>query len=276
MGHLKSEFVWAHESVLTSPIRSKRYQAPGQSAFLILKGGMEVETDAGKLHVGAGHWCFPHQGPRWLRAEVGAHLLSIRSRLYWPGGQPLFNSPIATVIEARAAPMLEKRARALIHVVSRAVPGAKADLPWRKTDLPTYFRLLRAFDAWLYAYVETMLATGVAPSRLAMIDPRVLRVITKLDELPLDQGIDDSVLSAESGLSLSQLSRLFVQQVKLTPRQYFEGRKLTLAKTLIRSSPLAIKQVAYETGFGSLPAFSRWFHQQTGQSPRDFRQREQV
>lgn len=276
LGHLTSELVWAHESVLVEPMRSKRYQAPGQSAFLIYKGELKVETDAGAVVVGPGNWCFPHQGPRHLWMEPGGHILTVRFRVYWPGGEPLFNTPIATVFEAASAPRLEKQARVLVRTVDKAIPGAKAGLPWKKTDLLTYFRFQRAFDAWLYVYVDTMLRLGAVPSRLAKTDPRVLKVVAWLDELPLDHTLKEAELLAECGLSSSQLNRLFAQQFSVTPHQYFENRRLTRAKTLIRSSPSAIKQIAYEVGFGSLPAFSRWFRQRTGQSPREFRQREQV
>lgn len=276
LGHLKSEFVWAHDSVLEKPMHSLRYQAPGQSVFLVLKGELQVETDAGSRVVGPGNWCFPHQGPRVLRMAAGGHVLTIRFRLYWPGGEPLFNAPVATVIEAAKVPRLEKQARTLIRTVARAIPGAGADLPWRKTDLLTHFRFQQALDAWLYVYVETMLGLGEVPSRLAKIDPRVLRAVAWLDELPLDREIIEKQLLAESGLSMSQLNRLFTQQFAVTPHHYFDNRKLTRAKTLIRSSPMAIKQVAFEVGFGSLPAFSRWFRQKTGQSPREFKTREQV
>jgi AraC-like DNA-binding protein len=276
LGHLKSEFIWAYETVLAQPIRSKRYQAPGQSAFLILKGNLEVTTDAGEVRVGPGDWCFPHQGPRLLRMEAGGAILNVRFRVYWPGGDPLFNSPVAEVIAASAAPKLEKQARALARAVGRALPGAKADLPWRKTDLLTYIRLQRTFDAWVYAYTEAMLRAGAVPSRLAKIDPRVLHVLSWLDELPLDHIVSEAELLAESRLSISQLNRLFTQQFSLTPIQYFETRKLTRAKTLIRSSPKSVKQVAYGLGFASLPAFSRWFRKKSGQSPREFQKSEQV
>ena len=276
LGHLTSELVFAHESVLAEPIRSKRYQAPGQSAFLIYKGDLRVETDAGCVVVGPGNWCLPHQGPRLLKMERGGHILVVRFRVYWPGGEPLFNAPIATVFNAAFAPRLEKQGRVLVRTVTRAMPGVKADLPWRKTDLLTFVRFQRAFDAWLYVYVDTMLRLGAVPSRLAKTDPRVLKVVAWIDELPLHHALKESQLLAESGLSSSQLNRLFAQQFAVTPHQYFENRKLTRAKTLIRSSPSAIKQIAYEVGFGSLPAFSRWFRQRTGQSPREFRQSEQV
>lgn len=276
LGHLKSELVFAHESKLVKPIRSKRYQAPGQSAFLIYKGELNVETDAGRVAVGPGHWCLPHQGPRLLYMEPGGHVLAVRFRVYWPGGEPLFNAPIATVFNASDAPQLEKHGRLLVRTVERALPGVKAELPWKKTDLLTYFRFQRAFDAWLYVYVDTMLRLGAVPSRLAKIDPRVLKVVGWLDELPLGHALAEAELLEESGLSVSQLNRLFTQQFAQTPHQYFENRKLTRARTLIRSSPMAIKQIAFEVGFGSLPAFSRWFRQRTGQSPREFKKHEQV
>lgn len=276
LGHLKAEFVWAHDRVLDKPMRSLRYQAPGQSAFLVLKGELAVDTSAGGVVVGPGNWCLPHQGPRSLFMATGGQVLTVRFRLYWPGGDPLFNAPVAAVFPAAQAPRLEKQARVLARTVARAVPGAKGDLPWRKVDLLTHFRFQRAFDAWLYVYVETMLRLGAVPSRLATTDPRVLRVVSWLDGLPPDHALTEAELLAEGGLSASQLNRVFIQQFGMTPHHYFENRKLTQAKTLLRSTPRAVKQVAFEVGFGSLAAFSRWFLRKAGQSPRDFRRHEQV
>ncbi|MFA6289980.1 MAG: AraC family transcriptional regulator [Opitutaceae bacterium] len=277
LGHLKSEFVWAHDHhVLVNQFKTMRYQAPGQTAYLVLKGELNVETDAGRVTVGPGHWCVPHHGPRLLRMDTPGQHLSVRFRLYWPGGEPLFNAPIATVFTAEEGLLLEKKTRVLIRTVAKAIPGVAADLPWRKADLMTHFVFQRTFGAWLHAYVETMLRLGVVPSRLAKKDPRVLDLIKKLDEFPLTQTIDEKSLFAGSGLSSSQMNRLFIQYFSCTPHQYLERRKFTHARMLIRSSSLAIKEIAYEVGFGSLSAFSRWFKQKSRQSPREFKHKEQV
>lgn len=276
LGHLTSEFVWAHERVLQEPLRSTINQVPGQSAYLIMKGSLSVDTNAGSVVVGPGQWCLPHQGPRSLFMAPGGQILTVRFRLYWPGGDPLFNAPVAQVFAASQAPRLEKHTRILARIVARALPGAKVDLPWRKVDLLTHFRFQRAFDAWLYVYVDTMLRLGAVPSRLATTDMRVLKVVSWIDELPLDHTLTEAELLRESDLSASQLSRVFTQQFGVTPHQYFENRKLTQAKSLLRSTPKSVKQVAFEVGFGSLAAFSRWFLRKAGQSPREFRRNEQV
>jgi len=41
---------------------------------------------------------------------------------------------------------------------------------------------------------------------------------------------------------------------------------------LLRETNLSITEIAYEVGYGSLPAFSNAFYKQLGISPRDFRQ----
>lgn len=272
---LKSEFVWAYEGEVETAFSNSPHHHPGQSALLIMAGGLEVETDAGRVRAEAGQWVFPCAGLRLQRFREGSRVLSVHFHLYWPGGQPLFDWPVGFVFESAAHPALERETRGLIRLVNREMPGASKELPWMEADARTHFRFQRSFDAWLCVYVEAMTKAGVVPSRLAKIDPRVLRAVTLLDEAPLDGPLDEAQLHADSGLCASQLNRLFSRQFKLTPHQYFENRRLARAQDLIRSAPLAIKQVAYEIGFVSLPSFSRWFRQKAGMSPRAFQKREQ-
>lgn len=273
-GRLKSEFVWAYEGEVETVFSNSPHHHPGQSALLILAGGLEVETDAGRVRAGEGQWVFPSAGLRLQRFKEGTRVLSVHFHLYWPGGQPLFDWPVGFVFDESTHPAMARETRRLIRLVNREMPGVAKALPWTEADALTHFRFQRSFDAWLFVYVETMTKAGVMPSRLGKIDPRVLRAVTLLDEAPLDVLLDEPQLHAESGLCASQFNRLFSRQFKLTPHQYFENRRLVRAQDLIRSAPLAIKQVAYEVGFVSLPSFSRWFRQKTGLSPREFQKQE--
>lgn len=276
MAHLKTELMWAYEGEVRGVFTEQSDHLPGQSALMVLAGTVEVETAHGVARATAGQWILPHQGPRIQRLSEDNRIRSVHFQLYWPGGEPLFNWPVAFVFDAAAAPKLEKQTRLLIAMIERYMPEASKDLPWLRGDLLTHFRFQHGLDSWLCAYVETLIAAGVVPSRLAKVDPRILRAVALLDELPVGKPLDERLLTEETGLSASQLNRLFIQEFKLTPHHYFEERKLARAKELIQAGRFSIKQITFETGFGSLPAFSRWFKQQTGQSPRDFKHNEQV
>lgn len=268
--HLKSEFDWVYEGDVAEPYRKTRSHHPGQSALLIVKGTLLVETERGSAVAKKNHWVFPRQGERLQEFSSDARILSLHFNLSWPGGEPLFNWDIAHILESSSAPILEKQARSLLRLVERQFPGVNNDLLYSHGDLKTHILLQKGFASWLSVYVTTLLDAGVTPSRLGQVDERVLKAISLLDDLSVEVEFDGAWLSHEVGLSPSQLDRLFIRQFGMTPRQHLEQRKLLQAFELMRSSPLGIKQIAYEVGFHSLPYFSRWFRQKSGLSPRQF------
>jgi len=269
--HLKTEFDWVYEGEVSQPYRQTWDHASGQSALLIERGSMRVETEKGKVEAGKRQWIFPRQGPRLQSFSEDAKVLSVHFHLHWPGRQPLFEWDTALVVDAADAPQLEKQARILKRQVDRLLPGAGRNLPHARGDLKTHFLMQKGFASWLCLFADTLLRLGVMPSRLAQIDPRVLQAASILDDHALDVALDGELLAQEVALSVSQLDRLFIRQFGLTPLQYLERRRLERAMELIRSAPSNIKEICYEVGFGSLAHFSRWFRLKTGVSPRQFR-----
>lgn len=271
--HLKSELVWVYEGNVTPPYDNTREHNPGQSALLILEGRMRVETENSAIEAKQGQWVFPRQGQRLQQFFDHPRVLSVHFHVYWPGGQPLFQSDTALVLESSSYPRLEKQTRILKRIVEKKLPGVGGNLLWEKGSLKTHFLFQRAFDSWLCVYVDTLEEAGVNPSRLGQVDDRILNAVNFLDDFPLRETFNERQLATQIGLSPSQLDRLFIKQFNLTPRQYLEAKKLEQAKNLIRSAPLSIKQITYETGFNSLPSFSRWFRQKTGLSPKEFQKK---
>lgn len=271
--HLRTEFIWVYESQVEACYQDISDHYPGQSALLITQGQMVVETEKGSAQAGVGQWCLPTCEPRRQLFTEDSRVLSLRFKIKWPGEQPLFEANPAIVLDAVAAPKLETASRDLLRQVNQAMPDAASNLPFKQGSLESHFALNHAFAAWACAYVESLLAVGVTPSRLGTQDHRVIHALQILDELPLDVTLDISWLATEVGLSASQLERLFIKQFNLTPRQYFDRRKFERAIDLLHSSPLSVKQIAYELGYHSLPYFSRWFRQKAGSSPKQYQQR---
>lgn len=267
---LKSEFIWIYEGHIDPRYRDTRDHHQGQAALLLLAGTLSVENDAGRIDARAGDWVLPREGPRLQRFSDDTRVLSIHYGLYWPGNQPVFEIETAMVFTSVDFPQLEKQGRIFHRQVARLFPGVGAQLPWTQGSLPDHLKLQRAFSAWMCVLVDVLLAAGATASRLGKVDERILHAVQVLDELRVNVIFDEVWLAREVGLSASQLDRLFSRQFGCTPRQYMERRKLERAKDLIRSAPLSIKQIAYETGFRSLPYFSRWFNQRAGMSPRAF------
>lgn len=269
---LRTEFIWVYEDAIAVPYREAREHLPGSSALLLLEGKVSVEAGHGEVNAAKGQWVFPCEGPRLQRFSPEARVLSLHFHLRWPGGESLFKWPTAIVSDAMAHPGLERHARRMLRIAQSRFPGAGAGMFWSHANIHTHFLLHHAFSAWLDAYIGVILEAGILPTRLNQIDPRIERAIQTMDDLPLDARFDKAWLAQLVGLSPSQLDRLFTRQLSVTPRQYFENRKLNHARELLNHTSLSIKQVAYEVGFRSLPFFSRWFREHTGRSPRQFLQ----
>jgi transcriptional regulator GlxA family with amidase domain len=78
-------------------------------------------------------------------------------------------------------------------------------------------------------------------------------------------------MAAISGYSPFHFSRLFHQVMGSTPAQYLLQCRLALAKQLLVSTPLSVKQIALETGFHQSSYFIRRFREHSGLSPEQFR-----
>lgn len=82
-----------------------------------------------------------------------------------------------------------------------------------------------------------------------------------------------SRLADAMNLSESRLRTLFKQAAGVPLGNYIRNYRLTQAMSLLRNTGLSVADVAEQSGFGSLPAFSRAFKNQTGQTPLDYRHR---
>lgn len=69
------------------------------------------------------------------------------------------------------------------------------------------------------------------------------------------------------------LSNLFAQYHHKSPLQIIQERKLLEARRLLRYTDRAVKEVAFETGFEDVQAFSRFFKTKEGVSPTEFKQK---
>ncbi len=78
-------------------------------------------------------------------------------------------------------------------------------------------------------------------------------------------------IADKAGYSPYHFTRIFRDAVGKSPTHYLTECRILLAKNLLVSTPLAIKQIAYETGFSQTSYFISIFHRMTGMTPQQFR-----
>ncbi len=90
-----------------------------------------------------------------------------------------------------------------------------------------------------------------------------------------DPGADHRIplLAAEVGVSPRHLTRLFRDEVGMTPARYVEQIRVEAARHHLESSATGLETIARICGFGTAETLRRSFHRRVGVSPNDYRHR---
>ena len=87
-----------------------------------------------------------------------------------------------------------------------------------------------------------------------------------------DRNLSLSELASQAQMSLHYFARSFKQTVGLSPHQYLIRCRLDRAKAMLLQNELSIAEIAQRVGFSDQSHLSRHFRQQTGVTPRQWRQ----
>lgn len=92
-----------------------------------------------------------------------------------------------------------------------------------------------------------------------------------LIERELHQSLTGEMLAERLGVSRPHLAATFRRTTGRTLHDYLTERRIARARELLHHSELNVGEVASRLGFKTIHHFSRVFKQETGQSPRQFR-----
>lgn len=104
---------------------------------------------------------------------------------------------------------------------------------------------------------------------------RLLRARDRMDRAPHEDWPVQR-LAAISAVSPAHFARSFKLAFGLPPHRYLLTRRIERATALLRETDVPITDIAFQTGWQSLGTFGRTFRDVTGESPGDFRAREQL
>lgn len=94
--------------------------------------------------------------------------------------------------------------------------------------------------------------------------------LTEYLEAHIQEALSLNQFSADVGMSVSKIKRLFQENCQLAPMAYFNSLKIEEAKRLIRVSSLNFSQIAEHLGFDSVHYFSRFFKRHTALTPSEY------
>lgn len=89
-------------------------------------------------------------------------------------------------------------------------------------------------------------------------------------------GLSNNELARECRISEVYLRKLFVQQLKITPRQFIIDIRIQKAKQLLSEGALKINAVSDRCGFSNPYHFCRIFKDKTGLTPTDYAKQNRV
>jgi AraC-like DNA-binding protein len=106
-------------------------------------------------------------------------------------------------------------------------------------------------------------------------DKRITRVI-KFIKKNIDQELPISKLSDLCCLTDDHFIRLFKKEMKCTPIQYVNQKKIERAQMLLLVENKQVKEISYSLAFENVSYFNRLFKTYTGMTPNEYRDRQMV
>lgn len=137
------------------------------------------------------------------------------------------------------------------------IDAKKKDTPWSKLALHSAFKLIlsRFFNS---KDTNKKNILRFMPT-LEYIESNIRRKIT----LPQ--------LAATLNLEQVYFANIFKQSFQISPLQYVIGKKIDLARVMLATGNLSIKEIAFALGFDNELYFSRLFKQKTSFTPSYYR-----
>lgn len=238
-------------------------------AWLILKGSASVTAHGHTHSARAGEWFFPRPVPWVQQFSKDAEIFSIRYRMGWPDGTPLFDTGPGLTLRAAEYPELLACARHLERVVRKLTSTRFHDASFgtRPLDFLQYLQIEKAAHRWGETVYRAFLQAGLKPTIPQTGDPRIHPILHCLDTWPLAIPYAAADIARRTGMSRSTLERILEKALGITGKAYVERRRLNLALERLLNPSIPVKQIASETGFSHTSSFSAWFKSKTGCAP---------
>lgn len=161
------------------------------------------------------------------------------------------------------------------HVVTSAGVTAGIDLALALVEEDHGADLARETARQLVVFMARPGGQSQFSVRLTPQPPQHPLVRQAMDEITSDPSLPRGIeaFSGRLGISTRHLTRLFRQEIGMTPGQYADAVRVETAQALLSSSTASVEEVAQRAGFGSSETMRRVLQQTLGVSPTVYRAR---
>lgn len=128
-------------------------------------------------------------------------------------------------------------------------------------------------------YLITYLQRPASQAQMSMFvegpppEHRLVRDLISGIGTRLSDDLSTPALAARAGVSVRQLTRLFADQLGVSPRRYVTEVRTEAAAQLLASTDLPLAAVAQRCGFGSASTLRKAFQDRYAATPSDYRRR---
>lgn len=178
------------------------------------------------------------------------------------GGYFVFDSPDAALLVSLLPAMIHIRGIRRLSVLVQLV-GEEASLESVGRDLV----LARLVEVLLIEALRAIQGKDAPPGLLrGLADARVAEALRHMHG-DSERSWTVAELAGEAGMSRSAFFDRFTRTVGLRPMEYLLAWRMAVAKDLLRSTTIALDEVARRVGYGSASTFSTAFSRHVGQPP---------
>jgi len=149
--------------------------------------------------------------------------------------------------------------------------GETEALPLWLTDIYT-FKTLDEIERWLKEIVASMM-DAAASSRTRFIREQIAKATAYIEANYANEKLTLQEMCRHVLMSTSYFSQMFKQHTGETFVECLTRVRVDKAKTLLRTTPLKLYEIAAQVGYADPNYFSLLFKKHTGMTPRDFRDR---
>jgi AraC family transcriptional regulator len=243
-----------------------RFDGPATTVWLPLRG---------RLQLGNARFATTLQPGELRVIEVDSAVSARARRGIWvalAGNATAWRSALAQVVEpAPPEPLLLPARHAADHAVRRcAIALARAASPQAlESAVLSLLDAIAAAQAQLAGAIER--CPGRTYAKRRQVFARLQRVRNYLSA-NCHLGYDNAAIARMANYSSNHFLRTFHAVFEETPHAFLVNQRLQRARWLLRTSPLAIAEIAHASGFESRCAFSRLFRKRFGAPARTLRQ----
>ncbi|WPJ96651.1 AraC family transcriptional regulator [Coraliomargarita algicola] len=269
--NLRSQLMWAYESAPPDKTTTNSTNLEW-SVWIFLSGGVQLTTQAGEFHATKNDCLILPPGVDTRQFDPNTLIRSVHFSLRWPTNKQFIKLKHPIVLSGINIDEFNEKTKDLLNIVNQVAPNAGNLMSKRSISIRKFLRIESVYATWLGALIGLLFDAPGEISILTSSDERAVAARNILDSEEFAEGFPAEKLIKVSGLSRSQLDRIFSIQFGVTPKNYFEKRKHTCACRVLRSSEASIKEIAFQFGFKSSSHFSHWFNRHSGQFPNNYRQ----